>query len=58
MSKLTDYFHISGNNGSSDSNESIHDDFDIDKIFKNFDLNNKNITLGIYTGIDDIKKKL
>lgn len=56
MSKLTDYFHISGNNGSSDSNESIHDDFDIDKIFKSFDLNNKIITLEIYTGIDDIKK--
>ena len=55
LSKLTDYFHISGNDNISDNNESICDDEDL-KLLNNFDINDKIITLEIYSGIKDIQK--
>ena len=56
LSKLTDYFHISGNDNISDNNESICDDEDLNKLLNNFDINDKIITLEIYSGIKDIQK--
>lgn len=56
LSKLTDYFHISGNDNISDKNESICDDEDLNKLLNYFDINNKVITLEIYSGIKDIQK--
>ena len=54
LSELTDYFHISGNDNISDSNQSICNDDDLNKLLKNFDLNNKAVTLEVYSGIKDI----
>tara|TARA_B100000780_G_scaffold21470_1_gene13801 strand:+ start:61 stop:924 length:864 start_codon:yes stop_codon:yes gene_type:complete len=54
LSKLTDYFHISGNDNISDSNQSICNDDDLNKLLKNFDVNNKVLTLEVYSGIKDI----
>ena len=56
LSKLTDYFHISGNNNISDNNLSICNDEVLNKLLNNFDLDNKIITLEIYSGIKDIQK--
>lgn len=56
LSILTDYFHISGNDNISDNNQSICDDEDLNKLLNNFDINDKIITLEIYSGINDIQK--
>ena len=56
ISKFTNYFHVSGNDGFSDSNETICNDNKVIKIFENFNFDNKVITLEIYSGIEDIKK--
>ena len=57
IKQIDDYFHISGNDNISDKNESICDDEDINKLLNNFDINNKVITLEIYSGLK-ISKKL
>ena len=55
LSKLTNYFHISGNDGLSDTNESICSDKALNKIINKSNMENKVITLEIYSGIEDIE---
>mgnify|MGYP001211023804 CR=1 FL=1 len=54
--KHTNYLHISGNDGTSDSNKSICSDKILKRILKKKNFKNKVLTLEIYTGIKDIIK--
>ena len=53
---LTDYIHISGNDGFSDQNNSILNDKELVEIIKNNNLKDKTITLEVYSSIDQIIK--
>ena len=55
FNKLTDYIHISGNNGISDNNKSICSDETLKNALNNFNLENKISTIEVYSGINDIK---
>ena len=52
--KLTDYFHISGNDGLHDQNQSIVEDSDMIQVLDKYDWVNKTITLEIYEGIKSL----
>ena len=51
---LTDYIHISGNNGYSDQNKSIIKDREIISIIRSNSFKNKTITLEVYTEMNQI----
>ena len=51
---LTDYFHISGNDGFHDQNQSIVIDKDMITILDKYDWFNKTITLEVYDGISSL----
>ena len=51
---LTDYYHISGNDGLHDQNHSLAIDNDMLSILDNYDWSNKTFTIEIYEGIDTL----
>ena len=53
---LTDYFHLSGNDGLHDQNQSIVGDKDIIAILDKYDWVDKTITLEVYNGFDALHK--
>ena len=55
LRSLTDYFHVSGNNGLADENSGIVDDEDILNALKVIDLSEAVITLEIYNGLTEVK---
>ena len=59
LAKLTDYFHISNNNGKRDENRGLKIDGEIYKILKrNIIPSNSTLTLEIYENINIIKKNI
>ena len=55
LSKLTDYIHVSDNDGFSDNNRTIKEDGEIYSLLGNTELNGKTITLEVYDKLDEIK---
>ena len=53
---VSNYVHLSDNNGKKDSNNAITVDSDIFKLLKTLKLTEKTITLEIYETIDQIKR--
>jgi sugar phosphate isomerase/epimerase len=53
---LTDYVHISGNDGLHDKNLSINSDEELMETLRMHDFSNKTITLEVYDGIDGVMK--
>ena len=51
---LTDYLHVSGNDGLHDQNLSVHIDGETVSALTEADLSNKTITLEVYSGMGDI----
>ena len=58
MLSLTDYLHISGNDGLHDQNNGIENDVEIQGVLKQSDITGKTITLEIYEGIPSILKSM
>tara|TARA_B110000438_G_scaffold252757_1_gene257979 strand:+ start:488 stop:1339 length:852 start_codon:yes stop_codon:yes gene_type:complete len=52
---LSDYIHISDNDGKSDSNQHIQEKTDLTNILTSSELENKTFTLEIYSGIQKVK---
>ena len=52
---LTDYIHLSDNNGLQDQNKGLNEGSDILEAIKNNNVTNKTITLEVYDGIDNMK---
>lgn len=55
MISISDYIHLSDNNGIHDQNRCFSDDSDILHILKEFNFNDKTVTLETYGSISDIK---
>ena len=55
LNELTDYLHISDNDGLSDSNQGLHKDSEMYSVLKNLGLGQKTITLEVYSGLDDLR---
>lgn len=55
---LTDYLHLSGNDGLHDQNFGLENDMEIQNVLKNSDLSGMTITLEIYSGVDSIFKSI
>jgi hypothetical protein len=51
---LTDYYHISGNNGLHDQNHSIFEDTDMVQVLGNYNWKGKTITIEVYENIDSL----
>ena len=51
---LTDYIHLSDNNGLQDQNKGLNEGSDILEAIKNNNVTNKTITLEVYDGIDNM----
>ncbi|TLP38525.1 TIM barrel protein [Arcobacter arenosus] len=58
MIKQTNYLHLSDNDGLQDLNLSIEKESELINILKKNDLTNKDITLEIYSGLNDIKNSI
>jgi sugar phosphate isomerase/epimerase len=58
MMALTDYIHISENDGLHDLNFGLSEDNAILKVLNNFDLNEKTMTLEVYDGIPSVLKSI
>ena len=59
LSKLTDYFHISDNNGKKDENKGLIKNSEISKFLqKKIIKKNSTLTLEIYQGLNTIKKNI
>ncbi len=58
MIKQTDYLHLSDNDGLQDLNLSIKKESELINILKKNDLKNRDITLEIYSGLNDIKNSI
>jgi sugar phosphate isomerase/epimerase len=58
MLPLTDYIHISGNDGQHDQNLGLEGDTAIINVLSRYDLSGKSITLEVYDGISSIVKSL
>ena len=59
MTKLTNYFHISNNNGKKDQNNELNIKGEIFKILKkNINYKNSTFTLEVYKDIKTIKKNI
>ncbi len=58
MINLTDYLHVSGNDGNFDQNLGIEFDEDIIKALSNACIKDKNITLEIYSGLENVKSSI
>ncbi len=56
--QLTDYIHVSGNDGLHDQNFGLHSDADIRSILSASNLSDKTITLEVYDGMDSILKSI
>lgn len=54
LSQLTDYIHISDNDGKRDSNQPLKEQSDIVSVLNEIDLNNKTITLEVYDNYSSI----
>jgi len=54
MLPLTDYVHISGNNGLHDQNFGLNSDSEIQILLKETDLTDKTMTLEVYDGIESV----
>ena len=54
MVSLTDYFHISGNDGLHDQNKSIKIDKNILSVLDTYDWTNKTFTLEVYDGMHEL----
>jgi sugar phosphate isomerase/epimerase len=52
--KITDYIHLSDNDGFSDSNREITEESELMGLLKEMDLRNKIITFEVYTGLDKV----
>jgi len=53
--KITDYIHISDNNGLADTNSVLKESSELYKQLSQFDFSNKTITLEIYDGIEELR---
>ena len=53
---LTDYLHLSDNDGKSDSNKPFKSNSDILKVLKNQNLSNKILTLEVYDNLTKVLK--
>ncbi len=53
---LTDYYHISGNNGIDDQNYSIINDIEINTILDSYQWLNKTFTIEVYEGMNELHK--
>lgn len=58
MIALTDYVHVSGNDGLHDQNFGLNNDADIKSILSNSNLTDKTITLEVYDGIESILQSI
>jgi sugar phosphate isomerase/epimerase len=56
LSALTDYIHISDNDGLHDQNLGFTKDSELLNLLRNIDLKSKTVTLEVYAGIDAIKE--
>jgi sugar phosphate isomerase/epimerase len=54
MILLTDYLHVSGNDGMHDQNHGVVDDSEITAVLEHCDLSQKTITLEVYDGMHSI----
>lgn len=54
LCELTDYIHISDNNGLADSNQGVQPDSDMHRLLRQLPLSGKTITLEVYSGIEDL----
>ncbi len=52
---ISDYVHLSDNNGAHDQNRSFGESTDILNILEKFDFNNRTLTIETYSGIFDLK---
>ena len=53
---ITDYVHLSDNDGLSDSNKEIEQDSNVYEVLRKANLKNKTFTLEVYTGLDKVKE--
>lgn len=58
MIAISDYIHLSDNDGFHDQNMCFSDDSDILNILKDYNFNNKTVTIETYGSISDIKSSL
>ena len=52
----TDYIHISDNNGKNDTNKGLREDSELHQVLKRNWKPDKNVTIEVYSGIEDIKR--
>ena len=55
---ITDYIHISGNDGQHDQNFGLDDDIEIKAILNESDLTGKTMTLEVYDGMKSVLKSI
>ena len=53
---VTDYIHLSANDGLHDTNKAIHKDKSLMKLLRGYDLKNKTFTLEIYDDLNEVVK--
>ena len=53
---MTDYIHISDNDGTADQNRRLSRDSDLWRALECFNLKDKTITLEVYEGLDAVKE--
>lgn len=58
INDMTDYIHISDNDGKSDLNRPIQKNGAIEKMLKSINIKDKTITLEIYSGVEGVKNTL
>ncbi len=55
---LTDYLHISGNDGKHDQNHGISNEHEIQAVLKNNNLKGRTLTLEVYDGLQSVKSSI
>lgn len=58
LSKLTDYIHISDNDGWHDTNQHLSYNSELYQELQNISLQNKTITIEVYNGMDKVKESI